>query len=102
MPFASDRPGGYGSWDIWVTTRASKLDPFAEPALVSDGYAELSVTAVGLGDEIEIGGFGGSSLSDTGTNAIPPLFAAAASILLGLGLALIARLVRARARWRLT
>lgn len=34
--FASDRPGGYGSWDIWVSTRPSKLDPFGEPALVSE------------------------------------------------------------------
>lgn len=34
--FASDRPGGYGSWDIWVTTRASKLDSFGEPVVVSE------------------------------------------------------------------
>jgi len=29
--FSSDRPGGYGIEDIWVTKRATKNDPWAEP-----------------------------------------------------------------------
>ena len=26
-----DRPGGYGSWDLWVTTRPTIIDPWTEP-----------------------------------------------------------------------
>jgi hypothetical protein len=29
--FSSNRPGGYGSYDIWVTTRASEQDPWGPP-----------------------------------------------------------------------
>jgi len=29
--FTSDRSGGHGSYDIWVTTRPSVLDPWGEP-----------------------------------------------------------------------
>jgi hypothetical protein len=29
--FDSDRPGGYGNHDIWVTTRKTKSDPWEEP-----------------------------------------------------------------------
>ncbi len=29
--FGSERPGGYGSADVWVTTRASVSDPWGEP-----------------------------------------------------------------------
>jgi len=29
--FASDRPGGYGSYDIWVTTRETTNDPWGPP-----------------------------------------------------------------------
>ncbi len=29
--FASDRPGGLGSWDVWMTTRTSRSDPWARP-----------------------------------------------------------------------
>ncbi len=28
---ASDRPGGFSSWDLWVTTRKTKDDPWEEP-----------------------------------------------------------------------
>ncbi len=31
MYFTSDRPGGEGAWDLWVTTRATKDDPWGEP-----------------------------------------------------------------------
>ena len=29
--FASDRPGGFGDWDLWVTTRPSKDSDWSEP-----------------------------------------------------------------------
>jgi len=29
--FASQRPGGYGGWDLWVTTRATKEDDWGTP-----------------------------------------------------------------------
>jgi hypothetical protein len=29
--FASNRPGGYGSYDIWVSTRTTTNDPWTEP-----------------------------------------------------------------------
>ena len=29
--FSSTRPGGYGEWNIWVTTRMTKDDPWQEP-----------------------------------------------------------------------
>ena len=29
--FRSERPGGYGGGDIWMTTRATKSDPWGEP-----------------------------------------------------------------------
>ncbi|MGB2863031.1 MAG: M56 family metallopeptidase [Sedimentisphaerales bacterium] len=29
--FTSDRPGGFGGWDIWITTRATTGDPWGEP-----------------------------------------------------------------------
>jgi len=67
---------------------------------VSDGYAELSVTAVGLGESIEVDGFDGAALGATGSSPVSPMLAAAASILLGLGLALVARVVRRPERIR--
>jgi Tol biopolymer transport system component len=29
--FESTRPGGYGGWDIWVTTRATRADEWSKP-----------------------------------------------------------------------
>jgi len=29
--YPNPRPGGYGDWDMWVTTRATKDDPWGEP-----------------------------------------------------------------------
>ncbi|MBL7187468.1 MAG: PD40 domain-containing protein [Phycisphaerae bacterium] len=29
--YASQQPGGYGGWDIWVSTRATTSDPWSEP-----------------------------------------------------------------------
>ena len=29
--FCSDRPGGHGNWDIWVTRRATKNEPWGQP-----------------------------------------------------------------------
>jgi Tol biopolymer transport system component len=29
--FASNREGGYGSWDLWMTTRETTSDPWGEP-----------------------------------------------------------------------
>ncbi len=50
------RPGGYGSADIWLTTRATKNDPWGEPvnlgptvnSSADDGYAGQSISADGL------------------------------------------------------
>ena len=40
--FSSGRPGGYGSLDIWVTTRPTKDDPWGTPvnlgSTVNSGY----------------------------------------------------------------
>lgn len=77
----------------WYLIRGQLLP---EPAIVSDGYAELSVLAVGLGEAIGVDGFGGATIGATGVDAVPPLLAAGASILLGLTLALGARIARRR------
>jgi signal peptidase len=77
----------------WYLIRGQLLP---EPAIVSDGYAELSVLAVGLGEAIGVDGFGGATIGATGVDAVPPLVAAGASILLGLALALAARIARRR------
>jgi hypothetical protein len=31
MYFGSDRPGGYGRWDLWVATRGSTSETWGEP-----------------------------------------------------------------------
>ena len=52
--FRSDRPGGYGRTDLWVTTRLTKDDPWSEPAnlgpTVNGPYDEgdPSISADGL------------------------------------------------------
>jgi len=42
--FGSNRPGGYGKYDLWVTTRATKDDPWGEPvnlgAVVNSSFYE--------------------------------------------------------------
>jgi hypothetical protein len=37
---ASDRPGGYGDYDIWVATRASRTDPWSAPEHVPELSSE--------------------------------------------------------------
>jgi hypothetical protein len=52
--FASTRVGGYGSGDIWVTTRPTKEDPWGEPTNLgtninsSDDECFVSISADGL------------------------------------------------------
>ncbi len=49
--FDSDRPGGYGSWDIWMVTRASTDEPWGTPvplpppvnSVFNDGEPSISV-----------------------------------------------------------
>ena len=64
--FASDRPGGYGMVDLWVTTRTTLSDPWGPPANLgrtvnSDAFeAHPSISADGLALFFE----GGSGYSD--------------------------------------
>ena len=74
--FDSTRPGGYGAEDIWVTKRATKNDPWAEPvnlgstvnSSASEGFPCLSFDGLLLvfsGDRYSVGtrrpgGYGGS------------------------------------------
>ena len=75
--FMSDRPGGIGSFDIWVSKRATKNDPWTEPinlgAIVNsaarDAYPCLSTNGLVLflsGLDMRApyrpGGFGGSDM----------------------------------------
>ncbi len=51
---SQDRTGGFGSFDIWMTTRPSRNDPWGEPvnvgSKVNSGYADFTpwITADGL------------------------------------------------------
>ena len=70
--FGSNRPGGYGKHDLWVTTRATRDDPWGEPvnlgAVVNSPFYEgyLCASADGLalffseqlGGPYRPGGFG--------------------------------------------
>jgi len=73
--FSSTRPGGYGSGDLWVTTRATKNDPWGEPVnlgtTLNSSYdeADPSISADGLSlyfcdyeDRYRPGGYGGGDL----------------------------------------
>jgi formylglycine-generating enzyme required for sulfatase activity len=40
--FGSDRPGGLGSYDIWVATRATPLSPFGSPTDVTEVNSSAS------------------------------------------------------------
>ena len=71
---SSDRPGGYGSDDLWVSRRATKNDPWGEPTnlgpvvnssacegvafLSSDGLMLFFSEDTGTGDPIRPGGYG--------------------------------------------
>jgi len=66
--FTSDRPGGSGSFDIWVTTRETVQDPWGEPVNLgptvnnSDWDVGASISANGLElyfGSIRPGGYGG-------------------------------------------
>jgi hypothetical protein len=72
--FSSDRSGGYGSGDIWVSRRATKNDPWGEPTnlgpvvnssacegitfLSPDGLWLFFSEDTGTGNPIRPGGFG--------------------------------------------
>jgi len=72
--FASDRPGGYGSQDLWMTTRVTTEDPWTEPVNLgprvnsSATEAEPSISADGqtlyFSDwpDLRPGGFGEADL----------------------------------------
>jgi len=65
--FTSNRPGGYGKMDIWMTTRSSRNDPWGQPVnmgpefntSVGDGGAWLSPDGLELYfDSLRPGGYG--------------------------------------------
>jgi Tol biopolymer transport system component len=69
--FASNRPGGYGGWDIYATTRASMADPWSTPTNLGPPFnssasdSGISVTADGLTaffDSNRPDGFGNSDI----------------------------------------
>ena len=77
LSFSSGRPGGLGGWDIWVSRRATKGDPWEEPinlgSVVNSSAGETwhSISSDGLllflsgdatGGLLRPGGFGGSDL----------------------------------------
>ncbi|NIO09469.1 MAG: hypothetical protein GTO40_16280, partial [Deltaproteobacteria bacterium] len=69
--FGSNRPGGSGDWDMWVTTRETAQDPWGEPVNLgpqvnsSDNESGTSIPADGLSlffDSDRTGGYGGRDL----------------------------------------
>jgi hypothetical protein len=76
--FNSRRPNGYGSWDLWVTTRATKEDDWGVPenlgSIVNTESVEVSpsISADGLTlffDSDRSGGYGNSDLWVTSRTA---------------------------------
>jgi len=73
--FCSTRPGGFGVWDIWMTTRASVSDPWGQPVNLGSpvnsptGEAYAGTSANGLSlflseykQPFRAGGFGGGDI----------------------------------------
>ena len=74
--FSSNRPGGYGQTDIWVTTRATTNEPWSEPVnlgpTVNSSASEISPRISGDGRTLFFsdyesgpfrpGGYGGSDI----------------------------------------
>jgi hypothetical protein len=48
--FDSDRPGGFGSWDLWVTTRATKADKWGIPVNLGPTFNYSGSTLTGHPD----------------------------------------------------
>ena len=79
---ASDRPGGYGNYDLWVTTRATTSVPWATPLnlgpTVNSSYwdSDPKISADGLSlyfDSTRPGGYGSTDLwVTTRTNLSAP------------------------------
>ncbi|MHC4538827.1 MAG: hypothetical protein ACYS74_03485, partial [Planctomycetota bacterium] len=69
--FGSSRGGGYGGWDLWMTTRETKSDPWGEPVNLgpvvnsSSGEGRPFISADGLSlyfSSSRAGGYGGWDL----------------------------------------
>jgi len=69
--FASDRPGGYGAWDIYMTTRTTKSTPWGPPVNLGPKVNSSDVEAAPWisADDLELtfsswrtGGYGGSDI----------------------------------------
>jgi predicted secreted protein len=69
--FASDRPGGFGSYDLWVTTRLTTEDPWEPPVNLGltvnswayDNHPSISADALSLYfDSSRFGGYGSNDL----------------------------------------
>jgi hypothetical protein len=68
MWFASDRPGGMGQDDIWVTTRPDRSSPWTTPRNVS----ELNTPGIERGPSVFLGGLAMIFFSDrTGSKGAP-------------------------------
>jgi hypothetical protein len=69
--FASNRPGGYGNYDLWVTRRKTTEDPWGPPvnlgptvnSLFYDNHPSISTDDLTLYfDSSQIGGYGSNDL----------------------------------------